>query len=120
MVIYFLSKTKGKEEYLGTIQCFFLINVIYSTAFRVINGILTVDLFGGIGLGMVGILLGLWIANKIVDKLDANNIGQLIYFFELACGMSGSILGVNPFNQPGVEKYKNNMFKLLGKPGYTK
>ena len=53
-----------------------------------------------------------------VDKLDANSMGQLIYFFELACGMSGSILGINPFNQPGVEKYKTNMFKLLGKPGY--
>ena len=55
-----------------------------------------------------------------IEKLDANHIGQLIYFFELACGMSGSILGVNPFNQPGVEKYKSNMFKLLGKPGYEK
>ena len=53
-----------------------------------------------------------------IDKLDANSMGQLIYFFELACGMSGSIIGVNPFNQPGVEKYKTNMFKLLGKPGY--
>ena len=53
-----------------------------------------------------------------VDKLDANSMGQLIYFFELACSMSGSILGINPFNQPGVEKYKTNMFKLLGKPGY--
>ncbi len=50
-----------------------------------------------------------------MEKLDANNIGQLIYFFELACAMSGEILGVNPFNQPGVEKYKTNMFKLLGK-----
>ena len=55
-----------------------------------------------------------------IEKLDANNLGQLIYFFELACSMSGSILGVNPFNQPGVEKYKTNMFKLLGKPGYDK
>ncbi len=55
-----------------------------------------------------------------IEKLDANNIGQLIYFFELACAMSGSILGINPFNQPGVEKYKKNMFRLLGKPGYTK
>ena len=53
-----------------------------------------------------------------IEKLDANNIGQLIYFFELGCAMSGSILGINPFNQPGVEKYKTNMFKLLGKPGY--
>ena len=51
-----------------------------------------------------------------IEKLDENNIGQLIYFFELACAMSGEILGVNPFNQPGVEKYKTNMFKLLGKP----
>ena len=50
-----------------------------------------------------------------IEKLDANNIGQLIYFFELACAISGEILGVNPFNQPGVEKYKTNMFKLLGK-----
>ena len=50
-----------------------------------------------------------------IEKLDANNIGQLIYFFELACAMSGEILGVNPFNQPGVEKYKTNMFRLLGK-----
>ena len=50
-----------------------------------------------------------------MEKLDANNIGQLIYFFELACAMSGEILGVNPFNQPGVEKYKINMFRLLGK-----
>ena len=53
-----------------------------------------------------------------IEKLDANHMGQLIYFFELACAMSGSILGVNPFNQPGVEKYKANMFRLLGKPGY--
>lgn len=53
-----------------------------------------------------------------VDKLDENCVGQLIYFFELACAMSGSILGINPFNQPGVEKYKTNMFRLLGKSGY--
>ena len=55
-----------------------------------------------------------------IDKLDAETIGHLIYFFELACAMSGSLLGINPFNQPGVEKYKTNMFKLLGKPGYEK
>lgn len=45
-------------------------------------------------------------------------IGQLLYFFEKACGISGYILGVNPFNQPGVEDYKRNMFALLDKPGY--
>jgi len=53
-----------------------------------------------------------------IEKLDEKSIGQLIYFFELACAMSGNILGVNPFNQPGVEEYKKNMFRLLGKPGY--
>lgn len=53
-----------------------------------------------------------------MDKLNAYNLGHLIYFFELACAMSGKILGVNPFDQPGVEKYKTNMFRLLGKPGY--
>ena len=55
-----------------------------------------------------------------IEKLDEENIGQLIYFFELACAMSGKILGVNPFDQPGVEAYKKNMFRLLGKPGYEK
>ena len=49
---------------------------------------------------------------------DAQNMGELIYFFEYACGLSGYLLGVNPFNQPGVESYKKNMFALLGKPGY--
>ena len=53
-----------------------------------------------------------------MNKLDEINIGELIYFFEKACAMSGMILGVNPFNQPGVEEYKKNMFKLLKKPGY--
>ena len=53
-----------------------------------------------------------------LDKLDEENMGELIYFFEKACAMSGTILGVNPFNQPGVEEYKRNMFRLLEKPGY--
>lgn len=51
-----------------------------------------------------------------MDKLDSATIGHLIYFFEKACAVSGMLLGVNPFDQPGVEKYKSNMFKLLGKP----
>lgn len=55
-----------------------------------------------------------------MEKLDTQTIGHLIYFFELACAMSGKILGVDPFNQPGVEEYKKNMFRLLGKPGYDK
>lgn len=54
-----------------------------------------------------------------MDKLNEYTIGHLIYFFELACAMSGKLLEVNPFDQPGVEKYKKNMFKLLGKPGYV-
>ena len=60
------------------------------------------------------------IPNGIIhlDKLDAFNIGKLIYFFEKACGLNGYLLGVNPFDQPGVEAYKKNMFALLHKPGY--
>lgn len=60
------------------------------------------------------------VPNVLIDleTLNEENLGALIYFFELACAMSGSILGVNPFNQPGVEEYKKNMFRLLGKPGY--
>ena len=53
-----------------------------------------------------------------VPELNAYYIGQLIYFFEIACGISGNLLSVNPFNQPGVEAYKKNMFALLNKPGY--
>ena len=52
------------------------------------------------------------------EKIDEYNLGQFIYFFERACGISGYMLGVNPFNQPGVEAYKKNMFALLHKPGY--
>lgn len=53
-----------------------------------------------------------------IPQLCEHTLGELIYFFEKACGISGYILGVNPFNQPGVEAYKKNMFALLGKPGY--
>ncbi|MBR5962830.1 MAG: glucose-6-phosphate isomerase [Bacteroidaceae bacterium] len=53
-----------------------------------------------------------------LPALDERTIGQLLYFFEKACGISGYVLGVNPFNQPGVEAYKKNMFALLNKPGY--
>ena len=55
-----------------------------------------------------------------IESVNEYNLGQLIYFFEKACGISGYMLGVNPFNQPGVEFYKSNMFKLLKKPGYDK
>jgi len=53
-----------------------------------------------------------------IEKIDARNLGELFYFFEFACGVSAYTLGVNPFNQPGVEAYKKNMFALLDKPGY--
>ena len=55
-----------------------------------------------------------------IPRQDEYSLGQLFYFFEFACGVSGYILCVNPFNQPGVESYKKNMFALLGKPGYEK
>ena len=53
-----------------------------------------------------------------IENRDEYSLGHLLYFFEFACGISGYVLGVNPFDQPGVEAYKKNMFALLGKPGY--
>lgn len=60
------------------------------------------------------------VPNLLVEapRRDAASVGALIYFFEFACGLSGYLLGVNPFDQPGVEAYKNNMYALLGKPGH--
>lgn len=60
------------------------------------------------------------VPNLIVNIPDMKeySLGQLFYFFEFACGISGYFLGVNPFDQPGVEAYKENMFALLGKPGF--
>ncbi len=58
---------------------------------------------------------------NLLVNLPAQNefsLGELFYFFEFACGISGYLLGVNPFDQPGVESYKKNMFALLGKPGF--
>lgn len=54
----------------------------------------------------------------MLPQIDERSLGELVYFFEFACGISGYLLGINPFNQPGVEAYKNNMFALLGKPGF--
>jgi glucose-6-phosphate isomerase len=53
-----------------------------------------------------------------LDGLNEYSLGYLYYFFEMACGISGTLLGINPFNQPGVEAYKKNMFALLGKKGF--
>ncbi|MDY5969369.1 MAG: glucose-6-phosphate isomerase [Bacteroidales bacterium] len=61
---------------------------------------------------------GVPILRLTLPQVDEETLGQLIYFFEFACGVSGYMLGVNPFNQPGVEAYKKNMFALLGKPGF--
>jgi len=60
------------------------------------------------------------VPNLIVNipVLDEFYFGNVVYFFEKACGISGYLLGVNPFDQPGVEEYKKNMFALLGKPGF--
>ena len=60
------------------------------------------------------------VPNLMVKIPEQNEfyLGELVYFFEFACGISGYLLGVNPFNQPGVESYKKNMFALLGKPGF--
>ncbi len=63
---------------------------------------------------------GVPVLRLTLEKLDAYHLGYLFYFFELACGVSGYMLGVNPFDQPGVEAYKKNMFALLGKKGYEK
>ena len=68
-------------------------------------------LFAHIDGGVPNILL------EVEDRSE-HSLGYMIYFFELACAVSGYLLGVNPFNQPGVEAYKKNMFALLGKPGY--
>jgi len=80
---------------------------IYDVNVKAMQGMLLAHVDGGVP----NIVLEL-------DDRDERNLGSMIYFFELACAISGYLLGVNPFNQPGVEAYKNNMFALLGKPGF--
>ena len=74
---------------------------------KAMEGTILVHNDGGVPIGVIE-----------VDSLDAYNVGYLIYFFWKACAVSGYLLSVNPFDQPGVESYKKNMFALLGKPGY--
>ena len=74
---------------------------------KAIEGTILAHYVGGVPIGVIE-----------VDSLDAYNVGYLIYFFWKACAVSGYLLSVNPFDQPGVESYKKNMFALLGKPGY--
>ena len=65
-------------------------------------------------------MVGIHVPNTMIKIPEQTEryLGQLFYMFEFACGVSGYMLGVNPFDQPGVESYKKNMFALLGKPGY--
>ena len=74
---------------------------------KAMEGTILAHTDGGVPLGLIE-----------VDSLSAHDIGELIYFFWRACAVSGYLLSVNPFDQPGVESYKKNMFALLGKPGY--
>lgn len=86
MVIYFLSKTTKKEEYLGSVQTFFWITSIVSLISRITNGVLITDHLPLILLGVVSILFGLWIANKVVDRLNADTIRKTTY---ILIGFSG-------------------------------
>ena len=86
MVVYFLSQTHSTHEYLGTIQAFFLINCVYNTCLRAMNGILLVEHIPLILFGVVGIVAGGFIAGKIVDKLDGAMLRKLTY---IMIGISG-------------------------------
>ena len=88
MVVYFLNQIHDTEEYLGTIQSFFFVNNIFITGFRFMNGILTFNLIPIILFGMIGVGLGLIIANKIVDKVDDKMIRKITY---IMLGISGII-----------------------------
>ena len=91
MVLYYLSKTKGTHEYIGTISTFFCINCIYNTIFRVIRGIITIDLFPYIALGVVCIITGGIIAHKIVDKLNPELLKKLTYVMIVIAGIANII-----------------------------
>ena len=86
MVIYFMAKTKDQKEYLGCIQMFFLINCIYNTGLRIYRGLLVMDYLPIILLGAGGILLGCFIAKKLLRFIDENKIRKLVYF---VIGISG-------------------------------
>ena len=88
MVLYFLNQTTDTQEYLGTIQTFFLVNSIYMFIFRLINGIIGLEHILPIAFGMIGIATGLYFANKIVDQIEGQVIKKLTYFM---IGVSGII-----------------------------
>lgn len=88
MVLYFLSNTRSKREYLGTLQVFFLINGIYGTVFRITQGILGVRHLTFVGIGWLGILAGMFLANRVVDRMNAGLLRKLVY---IMIGVSGII-----------------------------
>lgn len=88
MVVLFLSRTETKEEYLGTIQSFFLLTVLYAVGFRFVNGLLPFDAIGYILVGIVGVLSGLFVANRIVDRMNGDLLRKLTY---CVIGISGLI-----------------------------
>ena len=99
----FIEKLEGNFDGLN-----FLANQNMSVVNRkAMEGTILAHTDGGVPLGLIE-----------VDSLSAHDVGELIYFFWKACAISGYLLSVNPFDQPGVESYKKNMFALLGKPGY--
>lgn len=87
MVIYFLSKIDSKEQYLGTIQTFFLMIAGYGTAFRIYSGILSFEHLPYIGLGMLGVLGGVNVAHKLVERIDGDKIRQLTYILIAFSGL---------------------------------
>ena len=91
MVIYYLNKTQTTEEYLGTIQAFFLINAIYTTLFRIYNHILLVEHIPIIVIGMIGIMTGGKLATQIVDKLNGELLKKLTYVLIGICGLTNII-----------------------------
>lgn len=88
MVLYFMSQTKEKQEYLGTITSFFLINGVYNTILRLINGILSTQYIFAIGCGIIGIVLGGYLGKRIVNRLDAQLLKRIVY---VTIGISGII-----------------------------
>lgn len=86
MVVYFMAKTKDQKEYLGCIQMFFLINCIYNTGLRIYRGLLVMNYLPIILLGATGILLGCFVAKKLLRFIDENKIRKLVYF---VIGISG-------------------------------
>ena len=100
---FFIDELEGNFDGLN-----FLANQNMSVVNRkAMEGTILAHTDGGVPLGLIE-----------VDSLSAHDVGELIYFFWRACAVSGYLLSVNPFDQPGVESYKKNMFALLGKPGY--